>query len=262
MNNERKVAGEWIACAHQPAFLPWLGFFAKATVCDVLIVMDQVQFTRRNWINRVRVGGGLPPNWLTVPVRRPARRGTPIREIEIDYSSHWVRKHQNALQCRYGRCPEYKAVVPEILACLEKSPRFLFDLNMALLTAIFGLLELKTRFVIGSGLKAKGSKSELIARMCSEIGATSYVAGQGAIVYEDISAYTCRAITYHRSKFCHLEYRQHSPTSFQSGLSIVDALFNLGAAGTRALLSRGHCDEELSTTDRGLPRLVIAQAWD
>src|SRR5882762_1599159 len=167
MNTDRQLAAECVACAHQPAFLPWLPFFAKAAVCDVLIVMDQVQFTPRNWINRVRVGGGLPPSWLTVPVRRPIRRETPIREIGIDYSVPWVRKHQNTLQCRYGRCPEYKWIASEILACLQKSPRFLCDLNVALLAAICGMLEIKARVVIGSDLEAKGSKSELIARMCS-----------------------------------------------------------------------------------------------
>ena len=46
-----------IACVHQPNFLPWLGFFAKVAQSDIYVVMDNVQFTKNCWTNRVKIAG-------------------------------------------------------------------------------------------------------------------------------------------------------------------------------------------------------------
>ena len=44
-----------IVAAHQPNFAPWLGFFDKARHCDVLVLLDTVQFIKRGYQNRTRI---------------------------------------------------------------------------------------------------------------------------------------------------------------------------------------------------------------
>ena len=33
-----------IVAAHQPSFLPWLGYLDKLARCDVFVVMDDLQY--------------------------------------------------------------------------------------------------------------------------------------------------------------------------------------------------------------------------
>ena len=44
-----------LVAIHQPNYLPWLGWFAKAARADVLVLLDDVQFEKGGWTNRVEV---------------------------------------------------------------------------------------------------------------------------------------------------------------------------------------------------------------
>ena len=41
-----------IVSAHQPAFLPWIGYLHKLSLSDEFIVMDLAKFRKREFIHR------------------------------------------------------------------------------------------------------------------------------------------------------------------------------------------------------------------
>ena len=58
-----------IVSANQPYLLPFPGFFHKAYLSDVLVILDGVQFPRRTtWISRNRFKDSQGTLWMTVPV--------------------------------------------------------------------------------------------------------------------------------------------------------------------------------------------------
>jgi hypothetical protein len=225
-----------IACVHQPNFIPWMGFFAKIAASDTYVVMDNVQFPRNSWVNRVRVGGNGPPVWLTVPVRHASRLDIRIDEVEIGWESEWTRKHVTTLRQRYARSLWLREVLDPFEAVLARRHRLLAEQNLALIEAILRLCGIDRQIIRGSQLQAGGSGSVLIAAMCAEIGATEYLAGKGAADYEDLSVYADRGIGYRRTSYPNPEYPQRGSDAFEPGLSIVDALFNIGPQQTRELL--------------------------
>ncbi len=225
-----------LACVHQPNYLPWLGFFAKVARADVYLVMDNVQFSRNCWTNRVQVAGNGDPLWLTVPVRRGGLE-TPIADAEIDHTRDWVKQQRSTLEARYGRCQHFKAVYPELVQILEARPRRLVALNLPLIRWVMEACGISTRVVLGSELNATGKASELVVALCRAVGATAYLAGQGSVDYEDLALYERAGIRYQRQEFQHREYPQHGRAQFVAGLSVIDALFNVGVAGARQLLA-------------------------
>ena len=54
--------------AHQPAYIPWLGFFDKINQVDEFVFMDDVQFEKNSFINRNKVLVNGTPTWLTIPI--------------------------------------------------------------------------------------------------------------------------------------------------------------------------------------------------
>src|SRR5207237_5691820 len=74
-----------IVSAHQPNFMPWLGFFDKMRKADLFVLVDHVQFERQNYQNRTRIKTGEGPRWLTVPVNQRSRNEL-ILEKTIDNS--------------------------------------------------------------------------------------------------------------------------------------------------------------------------------
>ena len=77
-----------LLCAiHQPNFLPRLSTLAKLYAADTWIILDDVQFTRRDYQHRCYLApvpdARLPGRWLTLPVHLPGGRETLIREARL-----------------------------------------------------------------------------------------------------------------------------------------------------------------------------------
>ncbi|HEX2832197.1 MAG TPA: WbqC family protein [Thermoanaerobaculia bacterium] len=228
-----------IACVHQPNFLPWLGFFAKLAASDVYIVMDNVQFPRNSFVNRVRVGGSSPAAWLTVPTRHAGRLELRIDEVEINWESDWTRKHVATLRQRYARSAWIADVLDPIEQILARRYRLLAEQNLELVRFILQVCGIERRIVRGSELHGEGANSALIVSMCKTVGATTYLAGQGAADYEDLGVYAAAGIAYRRTSFVHPVYAQRGGRDFAPGLSILDALLNAGPERTSELVRAG-----------------------
>ena len=57
-----------IVAIHQPHFLPWLGYLHRMAQVDAFVLLDHVQFERRNYQNRTMIRMNDEARWLTVPV--------------------------------------------------------------------------------------------------------------------------------------------------------------------------------------------------
>ena len=81
-----------IVAIHQPNYFPWLGYFAKLASCDCFVLLDNVQFPRLSYCNRVQVRDVSVARWLSVPVNRSATLFQPIRlaEIQNNTSRPWA----------------------------------------------------------------------------------------------------------------------------------------------------------------------------
>ena len=79
---------------HQPNYLPWFGFFAKISVADIFVFLDDVAFSKGSYINRVQFLHGAQPRWLTVPVLH--KKGSLINET-LPSSETWRYDHINSL---------------------------------------------------------------------------------------------------------------------------------------------------------------------
>src|SRR6478609_3780871 len=98
-----------IVAAHQPAYLPWLGYLHKLASCDVFVVLDDVQYEARNFQNRNRVKTSNGATWLTVPLAHG-----PLEELISDKRIHdgdgarvWQRKIRQTIAQHYAGAPHY-----------------------------------------------------------------------------------------------------------------------------------------------------------
>ena len=52
----------------QPTFLPWAGYFALIDHVDEFIYLDNVQFTKRSWMQRNKIKSNDKELYLTISV--------------------------------------------------------------------------------------------------------------------------------------------------------------------------------------------------
>ncbi len=103
-----------IVAIHQPNFCPWLGYFAKILRSDLFVLLDDVQFSKNSWTNRVRIKTPQGAQWLSVPVLTTGRFGQPITEVEINDRVKWRQKVLKSIEANYARAAHFQTCFPEI----------------------------------------------------------------------------------------------------------------------------------------------------
>ena len=53
----------------QSNYIPWKGYFHMIDKVDHFILLDDVQYTKRDWRNRNRIKTKQGLQWLTIPVQ-------------------------------------------------------------------------------------------------------------------------------------------------------------------------------------------------
>ena len=214
--------------AHQPQYLPWLGFFDKMDRVDRFVLLDTVQYKKNEWQNRNRIRTATGWQWLTVPVH--VHFPMAIREVAIDEIGTWRRKHREALRIHHSRSPFRAAILPAIEAVLDEPFPSLASLNIRFIRLLAELLGVRTPIVLASDVPRlpEGADERLIA-LCRHFGADEYLAGQGGGAYMDLGAYRSAGVGVAFQEFRHPVYRQSYP-GFEANLSSIDLLLNCGAA--------------------------------
>ena len=228
-----------VVAIHQPNFFPWLGYFDKLARADVFIIMDNAQFpkTGGSWSNRVRLAIGGEARWVTMPIIRSYHGLRTCREMEINDKAPWRSTFPKTLRANYGRAPHFDDALALVEQLLAEPTTNLTEFNLTAIRTIAARLELDTdKIVIGTELDTEGRASDLLISMVKAIGGSAYLCGGGAAGYQEDHQFAAAGLDLIYQDFRHPVYVQAGHDRFIPGLSILDALMNIGFAGTSALL--------------------------
>jgi hypothetical protein len=211
----------------QPGYLPWLGFFDQMSRSNIFVYYDDVQFDKRGWRNRNRIKSPNGPFWLTVPVFYKRSTLPLILDVQIDNSSNWVKKQLETVRQYYAKALYFDCYFPHIQGLLMKPWKYLIDLNLNTVDYLCGALGLSTMIHRSSELGITGGKTERLVNICKYFGATSYLTGDAAKSYLDLSVFFHAQVKVNWHNYQHPVYQQQFGT-FVPFLSILDLLMNVG----------------------------------
>jgi hypothetical protein len=224
---------------HQPNFFPWLGYFDKIARADAFVFLNDVQFPKKggSWSNRVRLLVGSEPRWMTAPVDRSYAGTRTIREMRFSDAQPWRERILRSLDASYGKHPFHDSVREVVDPLIAHADDNVAEYNMHCVRALASRLGLDThRLLVSSELEKSGSSNEMLATLTIAAGGTTYLCGGGAEGYQVASVFEAHCVELKHQSFRHPEYAQAGTEPFVAGLSVIDALMNLGWAGVAALL--------------------------
>ncbi len=166
-----------ILTGHQPAYLPWLGYFEKIIRSDKYIYVDTVQFEHRSFINRNKIKTANGPIWLTVPVLAKGHRESNLLDLEINNNEDWQKKHFRSICFAYKGAPYYKEIIEKISPFYEQKYQMFTEFCYEYTLFWFQLLGIKTEILRLKDLGVDGKKSELVLNMCKAVNADTYISG-------------------------------------------------------------------------------------
>ena len=223
----------------QPTFIPWIGWFDLADQSDVMIILDDVQFSKQSWQqrNRLRTPQGL--DYLSVSVKSAGRSHQLINEVELANEA-LVEKLLRTIQANYARAPFFREYFSGLCAAMRDgaSTGKLAELNIAVIRWIMQTLGIGLPLIRSSELESYGDRGEYVAALCEEVGATRYLSPAGAEDYlvEDRAAFDQRGIQVALHVYEHPEYRQCFKP-FEPYASVLDLIFNTGSQALAILRS-------------------------
>jgi len=215
-----------VIAIHQPNFLPWIGFFYKMLKSDVFVFLDNVQFSKNSYQNRVKIKSSQGAIWLTVPVLH--KFGQLTKEVKINNREQWREKHLKTLELNYKKASFFKPVFELLQEIYFKEEwELLVDFNIELIFSISKFLEIETEMIRASSLNVSGKSTDLLINIAKELNASIYLSGKGGANYQDEEKFRANGIELKYSDFTHPVYPQLWG-EFIEGLSIIDLLFNCG----------------------------------
>lgn len=217
-----------ILTSHQPNFIPYMGVFYKAFKSDILVLSDDVQFSKKgmhNW-NLIRAKSG--EQRITIPVK--AHDEPKIYEVLIHDPCRSLPKAGKTLREVYAKTPHYEEglEIVRIIEGMAEEGLHMADLNIAIIKHVLDRMGIGVKTFRGKeDLNLFGHKDDRILMMCAKTGADVYYSGVGAKVYHEEDRYTENRIKLVYSDYHPVVYRQkYEP--FIPNMSCVDYVFNEG----------------------------------
>jgi hypothetical protein len=223
-----------LVAIHQPNFMPWLGYFDRMIRADLFVLLDHVQFERRNYQNRCMIRLEDGTKWLTVPVVQLSQKETILGKridnpTDLSGARWWGPNHFQTLRYAYRKSKHFDRYAPRLREILFARWDNLVDLNIATLEFVREALSIDTPLVRSSTLACQGQKSALLLDVCQRVGASAFFGGMGGSrEYLDKEAFAAAGMGVEWQRFTHPVYAQHGNAPFMKGLSVLDLLFNCG----------------------------------
>ncbi len=220
----------------QPYFLPYIGYFQLINAVDLFIVYDNIQYTKKGWINRNR----MLQNGQEVVFSLPLKSGSDYldvcqRELSADFNPT---KFLNQFREAYRKAPYFAQTFPLLEQIVRYEDANLFRFLHNSITRTCEYLKIDTRMSISSDIQidhALKGQDKVLA-LCRQVGANTYVNPVGGIELYSKAVFRENGIELSFIKAKPFEYPQFGGR-FVPWLSIVDVMMFNPVEAIRECLS-------------------------
>jgi hypothetical protein len=209
----------------QPMYFPWPGFFELVSCADIYVHLDDVQFSKGGFTNRIQVKTPNGIKWMTIPL---AGKGsfTEIRRLAAA-TPDFAAAHRALL--RQGlRDAQYLGLAMDLFDQVTSRP-VLAELLAASIELTMRHLALPSprEWVWSGTLDVPGRSSARVLDLVRRLGGTRYVTAHGAAAYLDHAAFEAAGVEVEYIRYSRTPWPQaHGP--FTPFVTILDLLANSG----------------------------------
>ncbi|MDO1450299.1 WbqC family protein [Rhodocytophaga aerolata] len=183
-------------------YLPCLEYFACLLKYDTVYIEAHEHYQKQSYRNRCHILTATKVAILSVPIVKGNSKQL-IRDVQIDYTQKWLTDHWRTIYSAYGKAPFFEHYADFFERVYVKKYKYLFDLNLDLLTNCLSLLKVNKKINFTDSYKS----TEEIA------------------VKDFRSAIHPKSGDKNSNLYTPVRYRQNFGNNFVSNLSIIDVLF-------------------------------------
>jgi len=209
----------------QPYFMPYIGYFQLINSVDEFIIYDNIQYTKKGWINRNQILSNGTPQLISIPLKKDSDYLDVVgRELSESWSND-RKKIINIIKSSYNKSPYFQETFELILKCLNNPERNLFKFIYDSLILINEYLDIKTKIIISSIIDVDHTlkSQDKVLSICRERKATQYINSVGGQELYNKDIFKQNKVDLNFIKTNPIQYKQFN-NEFIPWLSIIDVI--------------------------------------
>lgn len=209
----------------QPYIFPYIGYFQLINAVDCFVIYDNIQYTKKGWINRNRILVNGKDEYFTIPLLKESDF---LNVVDRHLSADWQKekgKLLNKIKENYRKAPYFNDVIRLIEDCFNYTSNNLFDFIFNALNKTLEYLSIKTPIVVSSTLPIDHTlkAEEKVIAICGALNATTYINPIGGTELYSKERFLQQGIQLQFIKADNIQYKQFN-NEFIPFLSIIDVM--------------------------------------
>jgi WbqC-like protein family len=209
----------------QPYFLPYIGYFQLIHAVDQFVIYDNIQYTKKGWINRNRILQNGKDEFITLPLKKDSDFLNVCQRELADGFSIEAATTLRKIGSLYRKAPQYDVVFPLLEQLYTYPNRNLFDFIHHSVLEICRYLGINTPIIASSTVPIDHqlkSEDKVIA-LCKALNTKMYINPIGGLDLYSGAHFEANGIQLYFQKARMIEYQQFNH-AFVPWLSILDVM--------------------------------------
>lgn len=209
----------------QPYIFPYIGYFQLMNAVDEFVIYDNIEFTKKGWINRNRVLVNGKDEYITLTLKKDSDHLLIKDRFLADTWETDRKKIINRITESYRKAPHFEAAFEVIEHCILHHDKNLFNFLLHSLQQVNAYLGINTKLVISSSIEIKHSlkSEEKVIAICKAQNATTYINPIGGVELYNKNNFSNLGIELQFLQAQNVEYNQYK-NKFVPWLSIIDVM--------------------------------------
>ena len=222
----------------QPYFFPYIGYWQLINAVDIFVMLDDVNFIKRGYINRNSILINGKPYLFSVPIKDVSQNRL-IKDTELCFGEKEKKKFLARVETAYRRAPFFDTVFPLLKTAIEFDTESLTDYVGSSIEAIIRYLKIDVTVAKSSEIEKNNALTgqDRILEICRRIRADIYINPSGGRKLYDAEKFR------ENTKFGGVTYRQFTDR-FVENLSIIDVLMFNSVERVKELLEEHELNGE------------------
>jgi hypothetical protein len=209
----------------QPYFFPYIGYFQLINAVDKFVIYDNIQYTKKGWINRNKILVNGSDQFISLPIKKDSDYLNVNERFLAESWDNDRRKMLNRIKESYRKAPYFIETFELIERCLMCEDKNLFNFILHSIKNLLKHFNIETELIVSSDIpidhQLKGT--EKVMAICKEEGADFYINPIGGVDLYSHTKFDENGLKLQFQKSTDITYKQFG-NDFVPWLSIIDVM--------------------------------------
>lgn len=210
----------------QPYIFPYIGYWQLIAAVDQFVILDDVSYIMKGYINRNSILLNGQAHKFTIPVKK-ASQNKLIKESKWNFPEEDKHKFENMIRMAYKKAPQFEQVMPLISSIIWFREEDITQYIHNSILQINKYLQIRTKIYISSSIKKDNSlkAQSRIIEICKKLNTEMYINPRGGRTLYDANQFEKEdmILRFLDTRLDKVRYKQFK-NEFVSNLSVIDIL--------------------------------------